>query len=198
MCGEKSLIGGIPKGSRGSPPRVRGKVRFPCFADRLPRITPACAGKSQPPLLHQKMDGDHPRVCGEKRERRGSGENIRGSPPRVRGKGIAPEIWSAMPRITPACAGKSIGVVFYHGCLWDHPRVCGEKDTKICIFRIRIGSPPRVRGKGNQKGDGTEMTRITPACAGKRSAAQSTGCGTRDHPRVCGEKPTIPPPPLQS
>ena len=31
-------------------------------------------------------------------------------------------------------------------------------------------------------------TRITPACAGKRTFPLSAGCQSQDHPRVCGEK----------
>ena len=72
-------------------------------------ITPACAGKSFPAVLHFGLVEDHPRVCGEKSDAvsvpafalgspRVCGEKkaditlmLRGwgSPPRVRGKAIA-------------------------------------------------------------------------------------------------------------
>ena len=69
VCGEK---GGVTKAFitlRGSPPRVRGKVRLSLSSKLLPGITPACAGKRC--LLHigGRCCKDHPRVCGEKTHR---------------------------------------------------------------------------------------------------------------------------------
>ena len=62
-----------------------------------------------------------------------------------------------------------------------------------------IGSPSRMRGKeGDELGLG-QTIRITPACAGKRKDSGRTSSRSRDHPRVCGEKPfpqlesTVPP-----
>ena len=72
-----------------------------------------------------------------------------------------------------------------------------------------VGSPPRMRGKDGQHLADIGGRRITPACAGKRSASlmetvrlgdhppayagkSHRACGVfapvRDHPRVCGEK----------
>ena len=46
VCGEKVLWYYYIRGMTGSPPRVRGKVRYlPIFLPPM-RITPACAGKS--------------------------------------------------------------------------------------------------------------------------------------------------------
>ena len=50
------------------------------------------------------------------------------------------------------------------------------------------GSPPRVRGKVSERGSYFMMTRITPACAGKRSGQSGKIFACEDHPRVCGEK----------
>ena len=51
---------------KGSPPRVRGKVRRrPGLYDAL-RITPACAGKRALAFVLRSTIWDHPRVCGEK------------------------------------------------------------------------------------------------------------------------------------
>ena len=52
--------------------------------------------------------------------------------------------------------------------LWDHPRVCGEKEYMMRPFTSTVGSPPRVRGKASPTGQ-----RLEPV---------------GDHPRVCGEK----------
>ena len=52
-----------------------------------------------------------------------------------------------------------------------------------------IGSPSRMRGKeGDELGLG-QTIRITPAYAGKSKSLPSLHIGSRDHPRVCGEKP---------
>ena len=51
---------------RGSPPRVRGKAaNLEILSARL-GITPACAGKSCAIMNYDCVNGDHPRVCGEK------------------------------------------------------------------------------------------------------------------------------------
>ena len=70
----------------------------------------------------------------------------------------------------------------------DHPRVCGEKS--VCIIELwqQAGSPPRVRGKENKDRCDFCRTRITPACAGKRSPLWPALLYWQDHPRVCGEK----------
>ena len=53
------------------------------------------------------------------------------------------------------------------------------------------GSPPRVRGKDRVCAVFQKCIRITPACAGKRLSDRRDHVRLRDHPRVCGEKPTI-------
>ena len=86
VCGEKMSTSTPLSGSRGSPPRVRGKSGF-CQRSILhlgspPRmrgkeavsvaapvdvgITPAYAGKSQRGDFSMTDRRDHPRVCGEK------------------------------------------------------------------------------------------------------------------------------------
>ena len=49
-----------------------------------------------------------------------------GSPPRVRGKRPASHARTTRRRITPACAGKTIGLKGRPVYVGDHPRVCGE------------------------------------------------------------------------
>ena len=58
---------------------------------------------------------------------------MKGSPPRVRGKGNLEEMPFVISGITPACAGKSIiqRRNTYHG--QDHPRVCGEKAFRFFL-----------------------------------------------------------------
>ena len=48
MCGEKEKVKAILIKSGGSPPRMRGKVRIPCWRSVSAGITPAYAGKRMP------------------------------------------------------------------------------------------------------------------------------------------------------
>ena len=56
-------------------------------------------------------------------------------------------------------------------------------------FRVKEGSPPRMRGKVCDLTIIRVHHGITPACAGKRHCPRSRPGRIRDHPRVCGEKP---------
>ena len=107
VCGEKTIARQRKSRQMGSPPRVRGKGSAR-FQQRLLRcITPACAGKSRSPSRSGRPRRDHPRVCGEKASELPPSIVVKGSPPRVRGKGTHLLAVFADGRITPACAGKS-------------------------------------------------------------------------------------------
>ena len=173
---------------RGSPPRVRGKVVVTLYTTGEKGITPACAGKSVAVGHWAPLARDHPRVCGEKPCVARALSAAVGSPPRVRGKAFALNVCINSPGITPACAGKSMAQSWRLIAKWDHPRVCGEKKTFPTEVFTLLGSPPRVRGKGERIRSGTLAQGITPAYAGKSGVPC---CNTRlwwDHPRACGEK----------
>ena len=72
----------------------------------------------------------------------------------------------------------------------DHPRLCGEKVDFVRCNRHNAGSPPPMRGKVQVFSGKMLRTGITPAYAGKRSAIFAFKVPERDHPRLCGEKPT--------
>ena len=131
-------------------------------------ITPACAGKRKRNQFSRVKRGDHPRMCGEKAWVGESKNNETGSPPHVRGKGKLDGQSPQGTRITPACAGKSILVIFIVFHSEDHPRMCGEKQGKPTGSKKWAGSPPHVRGKELQHGFEHFNIGITPACAGKR------------------------------
>ena len=111
-----------------------------------------------------------------------------GSPPRMRGKDNVWTEWTTAGRITPAYAGKSADVQRAVRHKQDHPRVCGEKNTKWTRQREHIGSPPRMRGKGHISICVISLVRITPAYAGKSKTFLMNCRSCEDHPRVCGEK----------
>ena len=128
---------------------MRGKVEAAILAMERNGITPACAGKSNQITPVSRRGEDHPRVCGEKRQIWYKMLCCGGSPPRVRGKVALSGGRAHLPWITPACAGKRLDALLVFFRCQDHPRVCGEKKMWILIKGGTLGSPPRVRGKGN-------------------------------------------------
>ena len=154
----------------------------------LARITPACAGKSRCYSLAWRYIEDHPRVCGEKHDTFPTLNLDPGSPPRVRGKVAYLLEDNSRDGITPACAGKSRRIVPAVRVGEDHPRVCGEKRYGQNSKRAKEGSPPRVRGKVDDRHRVGQDIGITPACAGKRTTCNFLDNNSQDHPRVCGEK----------
>ena len=116
----------------------------------------------------------------------------KGSPPRGRGKeaGCGPQ--KSHARITPAWAGKRSALVWVCAKPWDHPLVGGEKTKLILLFRFRLGSPPRWRGKAEAFVRKIAAGGITPALAGKSSGCRYALTSEWDHPRVGGEKLSCP------
>ena len=106
----------------------------------------------------------------------------------MRGKDDNLDVTEVVGWITPAYAGKSAGVSACCALLWDHPRVCGEKDALSFVRANHQGSPPRVRGKVRRGHLQHAAHGITPAYAGKRPLTVCWRWQKRDHPRVCGEK----------
>ena len=111
---------------------------------------------------------DHPRLCGEKLSGTWSTTSAAGSPPPMRGKVFGFKVTTAIIRITPAYAGKSLMEWVYTIC--------------------KQGSPPPMRGKDLFHDKFLHVFRITPAYAGKRSRRCFPCPKYRDHPRLCGEK----------
>ena len=174
VCGEKHDVMYDPDRDRGSPPRVRGKVKNATGIDAFSGITPACAGKRFVWFGLTPDGQDHPRVCGEKDPVFPGLLLHLGSPPRVRGK----EFWgcccAGCHRITPACAGKSCNLSGVLCQFRDHPRVCGEKTAIHLSAASSSGSPPRVRGKADKTKLEKVWGGITPACAGKSDIRNSS------------------------
>ena len=131
VCGENRK--GLKHVSKlvGSPPRVRGKRCFRSSICIEERITPACAGKTLQTSLPRSRRKDHPRVCGENVTAYALDLLETGSPPRVRGKPPNRAKTSSSPRITPACAGKTVEFTYRLHGRGDHPRVCGENNPAL-------------------------------------------------------------------
>ena len=108
VCGEKTQLGKHFKVREGSPPRMRGKGPYGLAKALTGRITPAYAGKSEQAKKEITENGDHPRVCGEKRQNAHFFAPLLGSPPRMRGKVKQNKKQEPINRITPAYAGKRL------------------------------------------------------------------------------------------
>ena len=171
---------------------MRGKVTIAGYEVDVKGITPAYAGKREGPKNAQSKVGDHPRVCGEKCIPLTRGHGRQGSPPRMRGKVQLGEIDLQDIWITPAYAGKSGPCPDRVPPAGDHPRVCGEKSQSTSASPRALGSPPRMRGKGVKQSNSRIRMGITPAYAGKSSKAVEPQRPGKDHPRVCGEKGSLP------
>ena len=125
-CGENTTGSSVSPSSRGSPPRMRGKL-LP--VDKLFNrfgITPAHAGKTEVHSVLPQRLRDHPRACGENVSGMDFIVPLAGSPPRMRGKQVPPFIWRVNAGITPAHAGKTAYSAEHDAERRDHPRACGE------------------------------------------------------------------------
>ena len=115
VCGEQIRAEASRRSEAGSPPRVRGTEQPQLVGASNQRITPACAGNSNPLILRFR--------------------NALGSPPRVRGTVSPRWLFSTDIGITPACAGNRPHSGFPGPMDKDHPRVCGEQTKKSPSFQ---------------------------------------------------------------
>ena len=109
----------------------------------------------------------------------------------MRGKPHRPKERGGTPGITPAGAGKTPRIALIGQLKKDHPRRCGENVDKRVADKWLEGSPPQVRGKLYVCKTVCKIDRITPAGAGKTVGKGCKGNGGQDHPRRCGENPTL-------
>ena len=163
---------------------MRGKEWYLQGESPAPGITPAYAGKRRCPRFRPGKIRDHPRVCGEKVSSTSPIKCLKGSPPRVRGKGQAACEIVVELGITPAYAGKRSYGCGTEQCGRDHPRVCGEKSKPKPGKDRRMESPPRVRGKGVRLPPLHVPAGITPAYAGKSARRQAGPPGPAPPPQM--------------
>ena len=177
MCGNHRLNTTRHTRSRGSPPRVREPPADspPAFAGR--GITPACAGTTLVLSGEARDCEDHPRVCGNHRSPSYISNGQLGSPPRVREPPLRPRVNDIDTRITPACAGTTLGRTEVRPTAQDHPRVCGNHGTDQTTVSFKPGSPPRVREPQSIQRRAAGRARITPACAGTTDLVKRRGHG---------------------
>ncbi len=187
-CGEQLYNETREAARQGSPPRVRGTVPPAGLYSPQPGITPARAGNRGSLTISGPLFGDHPRACGEQIPVTAPAFGHTGSPPRVRGTDEMGSPSSYWLRITPARAGNRNSTAATIWLPGDHPRACGEQQSRILGLLEKEGSPPRVRGTVISKTGRGWHYRITPARAGNSYDAPVDFTVTKDHPRACGEQ----------
>ncbi len=192
VCGERQVTRATPVEYAGSSPRVRGTHSACSAPSSISRFIPACAGNAS--------------------ETPGQGAHVSGSSPRVRGTRL--ELGAALgnERFIPACAGNARCGRCSLAPRTVHPRVCGERGATGIRPIVVGGSSPRVRGTQDESTHPFSICRFIPACAGNADAAlhhEASGrfipaCAGNArcsdplrrrmtvHPRVCGERSTVP------
>ena len=85
----------------------------------------------------------------------------------MRGKLDSVQIRKFAHGITPADAGKTSIFTVRQADTEDHPRGCGENSFSLVAVVTEIGSPPRMRGKPDDRTVIIGTNGITPADAGK-------------------------------
>ena len=166
VCGEHLYRVLRANRDRGSSPRMRGTRGGTSFTPWLQGIIPAYAGNTRFQPLRQSFRRDHPRVCGEHFNAVRNATSPPGSSPRMRG---TPEVTAGNSRtngIIPAYAGNTVGFAD-GGCgVRDHPRVCGEHESRHGVTQLMAGSSPRMRGTLYKYFAITLAPGIIPAYAG--------------------------------
>ena len=150
-CGENKKLVRTLLCSSASPPQVRGKHGGSIKGISLQGITPAGAGKTNHQPRQPEQLRHHPRRCGENR--------------------AVGTFYLYDPGITPAGAGKTFIGAFCPNVPRHHPRRCGENVLRWLREMRSRASPPQVRGKPLSHLKTSNFVSITPAGAGKTSAA---------------------------
>ena len=104
-----------------SPPLTRGTLALNASGQQQTRITPACAGNTNPSINHICILWDHPRLRGEYVNTCLQVLTTVGSPPPTRGIHKIPLPPVCCSRITPAYAGTTFALITTTRGKKDHP-----------------------------------------------------------------------------
>ena len=173
--------------TRGTPPRMRGRLEGVHDDPNPVRNTPADAGTTRVMKLACFITREHPRGCGDDHRYTGAVVSRMGTPPRMRGRQGRPGPEPGRPRNTPADAGTTADELWTLDDAEEHPRGCGDDHNPVSIGMQAMGTPPRMRGRPRSSVRLPVRWRNTPADAGTTFGAPTTTRTTAEHPRGCGD-----------
>ena len=203
------MLGWFERLRSGSPPCIRGRGGRKNKVGLSGRFTPVHTGKRFNVRfrwagfpVHPRAYGEEgrtscrsPRVIGSPPCIRGraipSGANIAGysgSPPCIRGRGRHTRTITQDQRFTPVHTGKSAALSGSFSLFSVHPRAYGEESMFSESFRLRLGSPPCIRGRGTCEAGQCWLFRFTPVHTGKRPSPSPHSHFVAVHPRAYGEE----------
>ena len=117
------------------------------MVERIVRLIPAHAGKTNLAAWDITDTSAHPRSRGENHKAPNSFTDYQGSSPLTRGKLDDRVLDAGVDRLIPAHAGKTLNRPLKVRHLQAHPRSRGENGHKHRHVRITLGSSPLTRGK---------------------------------------------------
>ena len=129
----------------------------------------------------------HPRSRGENSRVSTMRTSPRGSSPLTRGKPSADDGGERVPRLIPAHAGKTSGILVLGVSGTAHPRSRGENACSRLPRRAGRGSSPLTRGKPRRSRAELSYTGLIPAHAGKTHPVSGAYYLGTAHPRSRGE-----------
>ncbi len=178
------LNGSSPRG-RGTPP---GAGRRAAGA----RFIPAWAGNAEIDGRIASRQTVHPRVGGERGEKVFRGSHIAGSSPRGRGTQRRHHRQLDADRFIPAWAGNAPPPRASPPATTVHPRVGGERSSRLRQSIPQPGSSPRGRGTRGSGSGNRQGLRFIPAWAGNAHRQRQSPPPSAVHPRVGGERDFLP------
>ena len=175
--------------SLGSSPHTRGTHLQRAHRQCRVRFIPAYAGNARSGRTGRREQAVHPRIRGERWNSRTKGKHGTGSSPHTRGthSGDIPEFlfW----RFIPAYAGNASDSHLIAMWLPVHPRIRGERGTRLMLLRVKGGSSPHTRGTLVTDTIPDGWRRFIPAYAGNACHHDPSPRCSAVHPRIRGERP---------
>ena len=166
-CGEHSRMIDSGYAKEGSSPHMRGTRKARSWQHEHDGIIPAHAGNTFSTGDVWRVDGDHPRTCGEHPAFQWSPNWLPGSSPHMRGTHGDSTSGPLADGIIPAHAGNTLARLTWEYApsgssphmrgtpparsrrvrlRRDHPRTCGEHGTSTASSSAVMGSSPHMRG----------------------------------------------------
>ena len=187
VCGEHEELAVHCLVEPGSSPRMRGTRLVLLRRGIAVGLIPTYAGNTTFCLCAVHCRWAHPHVCGEHMRRTCIVPCITGSSPRMRGTRRSFLFSVGVGGLIPTYAGNTWCFLLFSGHGRAHPHVCGEHCLCHCVYRIVMGSSPRMRGTQNQGEQIAAEVGLIPTYAGNTSPSVCNAVGARAHPHVCGE-----------